>query len=121
MTNDNPATGEPRFDLHRRTEAYALDIICFFSQLKRMDDVQMVLGRQVLRSGTSIGANYKEADHARSRAEFKSKIGDCLKEAAETKYWFILFSRHGHADPALSRLLDEAEQLEKIFHTIYHS
>lgn len=98
-----------------------MDVVHFFTRLKRNDDVHMVLGRQVLRSGTSIGANYKEADHARSRAEFKSKIGDCLKESAETKYWFILFRRSAYQDEKLSFLLDESEQLEKIFHTIYHS
>ena len=50
-------------------------------------DVARVLGRQVLRSGTPVGANYREAYRSRSRAEFVSKLGDCLKELEETSYW----------------------------------
>jgi four helix bundle protein len=46
----------------------------------------------VLRSGTSIGANYREANRARSKAEFVSKVGDCLKEADETAYWLELLA-----------------------------
>lgn len=118
MTNDKK---HKVHDLHARTEDFAMAAIHFFTRLKRNDDVCMVLGRQMLRSATSVGANYKEADHARSRAEFKAKIGECLKEAAETKYWLILFSRHHCLDHDLPRILDEAGQLEKIFHTIDHS
>ena len=51
------------------------------------ETVAQVLGKQVLRSGTSVGANYREAKRARTKAEFISKVGDCLKEADETFYW----------------------------------
>lgn len=52
-----------------------------------------VLGKQVLRSGTSVGANYREAFRGRSRAEFVAKMGDCLKEIEETLYWIDLINR----------------------------
>jgi len=52
--------------------------------------VAQVLGKQVLRSGTSVGANYREANRSRSKAEFMAKIGDSLKELDETAYWLEL-------------------------------
>jgi four helix bundle protein len=75
--------------LKPRTKRYALRIIKMFTSLPETE-VARVLGRQVLRSGTSVGANYREAYRARSRAEFVSKIGDCLKELEETSYWLEL-------------------------------
>lgn len=80
------------FDLEVRTEDFALGIIRLFRLLPH-DDVALVIGRQVLRSGTSIGANYREAARARSNAEFIAKMGDCLKEANETGYWLNLLQR----------------------------
>jgi four helix bundle protein len=78
-----------------------------------------VLGRQVLRSGTSVGANYREASRARSKVEFISKIGDCLKEIDETEYWLELIVDSGCV-PAdrMAALLDETRQLIAIFTTI---
>jgi len=60
-----------------------------FSKLPKTPEAQ-VLGKQVLRSGTSIGANYREAYRGRSKPEFISKCGDCLKEIEETAYWLEL-------------------------------
>ena len=57
--------------------------------------VAQVLGKQVLRSATSVGANYREASRGRSKAEFVSKIGDCLKEIDETEYWLELLVESG--------------------------
>jgi len=56
------------------------------------ETLAQILGKQVLRSGTSIGANHREARRSRSKAEFVSKIGDCLKEADETAYWLELLA-----------------------------
>jgi len=120
MTKDKNNPGKEPFDLHERTRAFSLEVIYFFSRLKK-DDVNMILGRQLLRAATSIGANYAEADHARSKAEFKSKIGDCLKEAGETKYWLMLFKQYGNKDGKLPPILDESIQLEKIRYTIFYS
>ena len=69
-------------DLLDRTKRFALDIIRMFTSLPKTAEAA-VLGKQVLRSGTSIGANYREAYRSRSRAEFIAKAGDCLKELEE--------------------------------------
>jgi len=66
-----------------------LQIIRLFSELPKTTEAQ-VLGKQVLRSGTSVGANYREAYRARSRAEFIAKCGDSLRELEETAYWLEL-------------------------------
>jgi four helix bundle protein len=76
-------------DLRQRTKEFALQIIRLFSELPKTTEAQ-VLGKQVLRSGTSVGANYREAYRARSRAEFIAKCGDSLRELEETTYWLEL-------------------------------
>jgi four helix bundle protein len=76
-------------DLAARTKDFARRIIRLYCALPK-ETVAQVLGKQVLRSGTSVGANYREANRARSKAEFVSKIGDCLKETDETVYWLEL-------------------------------
>ena len=78
-------------DLAVRTKNFARRIIRLYSALPK-ETLAQVLGKQLLRSGTSIGANYREARRGRSKAEFVSKIGDCLKEADETAYWLELVS-----------------------------
>jgi four helix bundle protein len=69
-------------DLADRTKRFALDIIRVFSMLPKTTEAQ-VLGKQVLRSGTSVGANYREAYRARSKAEFIAKSDDSLRELEE--------------------------------------
>jgi len=69
-------------DLRQRTKEFALQIIRLFSEFPKTTEAQ-VLGKQVLRSGTSLGANYREAYRARSRAEFIAKCGDSLRELEE--------------------------------------
>lgn len=85
---------EERQDLRVRTKEFALRIIRMYSALSKTE-VSSVIGRQVLRSGTSVGANYREAYRARSSAEFISKLGDCLKELEETVYWLELLVESG--------------------------
>jgi four helix bundle protein len=78
-----------------------------------------VLGKQVLRSGTSVGANYREASRGRSKAEFVSKIGDCLREIEETEYWLELLAGSGcAAGRQMAELLDETSLLIAIFMAI---
>lgn len=106
-------------DLKPRTKAFALRIIRMYTTLSKPDTVAQVLGKQVLRSGTSVGANYREANRARSKAEFISKIGDCLKEIEETEYWLELLIDSGCvAKRKMNELLDETRQLIAIFTTI---
>jgi four helix bundle protein len=106
-------------DLKLRTESLALRIIRMYSKLPKQDTIAQVLGKQVLRSGTSVGANYREASRNRSKAEFVSKIGDSLKEIAETEYWLELLTESGCLPQAkLADLLDETRQPIAIFTTI---
>ena len=72
-----------------------------------------------MRSGTSVGANYREAKRARSKAEFVSKIGDCLKEAEETEYSLELLTDEGIVSKKrLGPLLQETDELIAILVTI---
>jgi len=105
-------------ELRGRTKEFALRIIRMFVALPKTD-VARVLGRQVLRSGTSVGANYREAYRARSRAEFISKLGDCLKELEESAYWLELLVDSGTvSSPKMAALLQENSELLAIFTTI---
>ncbi len=90
-----------------------------YAALPKSDTVAQVLGKQVLRSGTSVGANYREASRGRSKAEFISKIGDSLKEIEETAYWLELLVESDIVPPAkMAELLDETNQLTAILTTI---
>src|SRR4030095_15328303 len=76
-------------DLRDRTKEFALRIVRMFGALPKTSQAQ-ILGKQLLRSGTSVGANYREAYRGRSKAEFIAKCGDCLREIEETAYWLEL-------------------------------
>jgi len=67
-------------NLQIRTKQFALDVITFYERLRK-DDTSRILGRQLLRAGTSVGANYRAACRAKSKAAFISKMGDVLEEA----------------------------------------
>ncbi len=102
-----------------RTKEFALRVIRMYSKLPKSDTVAQVLGKQALRSGTSVGANYREASRGRSKAEFISKIGDCLKEIEETEYWLELLVDSGCVSARImADLLNETRQLVAIFTTI---
>jgi four helix bundle protein len=102
-------------NLSERTTDFALRVVRLYSALPKHTAAQ-VIGKQVLRSGTSVGAHYREARRARSRAEFVSKINGTIQEIDETSYWLELLVRSGLI-PA-KRLVDlrtEAEELTAIF------
>jgi four helix bundle protein len=106
-------------DLRVRTKAYARRVIRLYCALPKNNTVAQVLGKQALRSGTSVGANYREASRARSKAEFISKIGDCLKEADETLYWLeLIMDEKFVARTRLQPLLNETDELLAILTTI---
>jgi four helix bundle protein len=73
-------------ELERRTRKFAARIISLSSQLPNSPEAK-VIRNQITKSGTSIGANYREANRARSNADFKNKIKICGSEASETQYW----------------------------------
>ncbi len=105
-------------DLRDRTKQFALRMIKMYSALPKTTEAQ-VLGKQVLRSATSVGANYREAYRGRSRAEFIAKAGDCLKEIEETGYWLELLVESGIVDKQrLEGLMTECDELTAIFVTI---
>jgi len=106
-------------DLRQRTKSTALRIAKFVSTLPEKDRVCRIWGDQLLRSGSSIGANYREAQRARSKAEYASKVGDSLREAEESLYWIELFEDNGTVKPALTaNLKNEINQLIAIFITL---
>ena len=105
-------------DLRDRTKSFALRIVRVFSALSKTTEAQL-LGKQLLRSGTSIGANYREAFRARSKAEFIAKCGDCLREIEETAYWLELLVEAEIVSPdKLRPLQDECGELTAIFVTM---
>ncbi len=105
-------------DLEERTKKFGLAVIKFVSSLPRTREAD-VLGRQLLRCGTSIGANYREANRGVSRADFTNKIGTVQKEAAETQYWIELIIESGMAAQAgAANLHKESSELLAIFTTI---
>ena len=115
--NDERKNQEPK-DLQIRTKEFALRVIRMYSALPKSTKAQ-VLGKQVPRSGTSVGANYREANRARSKPEFIAKIGDSLKELDETAYWLDLLAESSIVPNAkLADLRDECDQLLAIFTTI---
>lgn len=109
---------EPKIDLRERTKSFALRVVRMFSSLPKTTEAQ-VLGKQVLRSGTSIGANYREAFRGRSKAEFIAKCGDRLREIEETAYWLeLLVEANIVSAGKLAPLRHEIDELTAIFVTI---
>jgi four helix bundle protein len=114
---DEGKNQEPK-GLQIRTKEFALQVIRMYSALPKLTEAQ-VLGKQVLRSSTSIGANYREVNRARSKPKFIAKIGDCHKELDETAYWLDLLAESSIVPNAkLADLRDECDQLMAIFTTI---
>ena len=104
-------------DLKVRTKSFALRIIKLYSALPRSTEAQ-VIGKQILRSGTSVGAQYREACRARSDAEFVSKLESSLQELEETMYWLeLLVESQIFPAQKIQSLHEEAEQLMAILVT----
>jgi four helix bundle protein len=103
---------EQHQQLKQRTKVFALRIIRMTQALPRNREAD-VIGRQILRSATSIAANYRAAGRGRSRAEFKAKLGIVIEEADETVLWLELLAESGIV--RLRDLLDEANQLLALF------
>lgn len=118
MTMSREFEKEPPFDLRDRTKDFALRIVRMFTELPESDEAR-ILGEQALRSGTVVGAHYREAHRHRAKPEFPARINDCLRELEETAYWLELLI-DGRIVPAskLSSLQDETHQLIAILTTI---
>jgi four helix bundle protein len=106
-------------DLCERTFAFATRIVCLCRELDRSRGVSRTLCRQLLRSGTSIGANVEEGQCGQSRADFVSKMQIACKEARETHYWLRLIVATDLVAPErLSPLVQESDELVAILTTI---
>ena len=109
---------EKKYDLEERTARFGEGIIEFAKTLSR-NPINDPLIRQVIRAGTSIGANYMEADGAESKKDFRHKIALCKKESKETKHWLRMIAK---ANPGLKDeckdLWKEAQELTLIFSSI---
>lgn len=113
LINGGEMTGsmEKEKDLKVRTKQFALRVISMYSALPK-SDIARVLGHQVLRSGTSVGAQYREGCRARSTGEFVSKMESALQELDETKYWFeLIVGSHLLKESRLTALQAEANEL----------
>ncbi|GBE51854.1 hypothetical protein BMS3Bbin14_00311 [bacterium BMS3Bbin14] len=110
---ENGEKGHPQ-ELKDRTQAFALRVIRMTQALPRNREAD-VIGKQVLRSATSVGANYRSACRGRSKAEFIAKLGIAEEEADETCYWLELLIQSGVMGKAkLEPLLQEAKELTAI-------
>ncbi len=102
-------------DLEKRTKQFALRIIKFIAALPK-NQITNVMGYQLLKASTSVGANYREANRAESRNDFIHKIGVVEKEASESQYWLELFDEANIGNIEERRwLLQESGELLAIF------
>lgn len=110
-------TAEPQ-DLRERTKKFALRIIRLYVALPKTTEAQ-VIGKQMLRSGTSVGAHYREAYRGKSDPDFITKMEGGLQELDETAYWLELLEEAGVVAPKRPKpLRDETHELIAIFVTI---
>ncbi len=105
----------PAEELKKRAKQFAIRVVRLFQALPRSAEAR-TLGNQVLRSGTSVAANYRAACRARSKAEFVAKIGIVVEEIDETAFWLELLVETGIVPQARMRsLIGEANELLAIF------
>lgn len=105
--------------MRKRTKAFASSVVKFYVGLDKRREELRVLGKQVLRSGTSVAANYREGSRARSAEEFIAKIELCTQEADESQLWLeLLRDDCGIDSPALANLWRESDELIAIFVTM---
>jgi len=104
-------------DLRERTKRFALRVVRLYRTLPPTDEAR-ILGKQLLRAATSVGANYRAACRARSRAEFIAKLGLVLEESDETVFWLELLADAEIANrEKLLSLRNEADEITSIFVT----
>jgi four helix bundle protein len=118
MSNQNQKSNDKKYDLEERTAKFGESIIEFVKTLER-NEINRPLINQLVRSSTSIGANYMEADGAESGKDFKHKIAICKKEAKETRHWLRMIAK-ANSDKAneCRNLWKEAHELTLIFSSI---
>ena len=116
---DERTSDRREFDLAERTALFGEAVISFARSIRR-DDVSGPLVRQLVRSATSIGANYTEADEAGSTKEFRYRISVCCREARETQYWLRMLAAASPEHKTDARThWQEANELTRIFGSIH--
>ena len=101
--------------LEQRTREFAVRIIRLSTTLPNTPE-GMIIRNQITKSGTSVGVNYREADRARSRADFKNKIKICESEASEAQYWLIIISKMSWLpDEKIRSIYNESSELLALF------
>ena len=114
MTNENKKV----YDLEKRTIKFSEEIIVFLRDIKR-DNITLPLISQLVRSATSVGANYFEANGASSKKDFRNKIYICKKESKESAYWIQLIAKaNPDKEDECRKLWKEAHELTLIFSKI---
>jgi four helix bundle protein len=109
------------YDLEERTLAFSRSVIIFLKSLK-LNHLNSSIINQLLRSTTSVGANYREANNASSRKDFTNKAFICKKECQETKYWIELLAElENDRKSDLRKIWQEAHELTLIFNKICYS
>ncbi len=109
------------YDLEERTAKFGENVIRFMSTLPK-NETNKILINQIIRSATSVGANYMEANQASSKKDFKNKISICRKEANETKYWLrMVLSANKEKSDECKKLWAESHELLLIFSKIFSS
>lgn len=105
--------------LRRRTKGFASMVVRGFQRMDRSREDINILAKQMIRSGTSVAANYREASRARSDAEFIAKIELCAQECDETQLWLELLTEDCQVEPLLTQpIWQEADELIAIFVTM---
>ena len=106
-------------EFRARTKAFAACVIRLFVKLPKQREEVRVLGKQLLRSGTSVASHVREASRARSEDEFVSKLGGALQEADESGLWLELLREECGIEPVLTQPLEnESSELMAIFTTM---
>lgn len=119
ITKQSPITKQnKKFDLEERTLKFAKDIVNLARSLSK-NSINLPLIDQLIRSGTSVGANYREANESLSKKDFLLRIRICRKEAKETNYWLkVILEANSDFETQINPLLQESTELVKIFSSI---
>jgi four helix bundle protein len=111
---------EPKYDLEERTARFGEDVIIFCKKCPK-NSVTLPLVNQLVKAGTSVGANYCEADNAESKKDFKHKIGIVKKESRESKHFLrMIITAAPEIKEQAKKLMQEAMELNLIFNAIYN-
>jgi four helix bundle protein len=124
MNDETPMTkgrAGPKYDLEERTAKFGEAVIAFAKTVQR-NAITLPLISQLVRSATSVGANYCEADDSESKKDFRHKISTCRKESRETKHWLrMLVAADADLKSAARPLWQEAKELNLIFSAIFRN